>query len=83
MASKLSNPPPGFDELTVEKKLDYLESLCDRITDRPDAVPVPDWHLEVIEERLNKGQAGSQVNRSWDNFRDELRAKLRQREPAP
>jgi hypothetical protein len=31
MASKVSNPPAGFDELTVEEKLDYVESLWDRI----------------------------------------------------
>ena len=24
-------PPPGFDELSVEEKIDYLQSLWDRI----------------------------------------------------
>ncbi len=27
MAHKIPNPPPGFDELTVEEKLDYVQSL--------------------------------------------------------
>ena len=83
MASKVSNPPAGFDELTVEERLDYVESLWDRIAARPEAVPVPDWHLDVIEQRFNRGQAGSEDNRSWDDFRQELRAKLRQRRSAP
>ena len=81
MESKVANPPAGFDELTVEEKLDYLESLWDRITARPEAVPVPDWHLEVIEQRFHKGQAGSQDHRSWDDFREQLRHRQRQSAP--
>jgi len=38
MLSKVSNPPAGFDEPTVEEKLDYVEALWDRIAARP--VPV-------------------------------------------
>lgn len=44
MARKVSNPLAGFDNLTVEEKLDYVESLWDRIAARPEAVAVPDWH---------------------------------------
>ena len=59
MLSKVSNPPAGFDELTIEEKLDYVESLWDRIAAKPEAIPVPDWHLEVIEQRTREGQAGA------------------------
>jgi len=83
MANKVSNPPAGFDELTVEEKLDYVELLWDSIAARPETVAVPDWHLEVIEQRTHGGQAGSHDGRSWDDFREELRAKLRQRQSAP
>jgi putative addiction module component (TIGR02574 family) len=83
MASKISNPPAGFDELSVEEKLDYVESLWDRISATPESVAVPDWHLEVIEQRTNGGQAGSHDGRSWDVFREELRAKLRRRPSTP
>jgi putative addiction module component (TIGR02574 family) len=79
MLSKISNPPAGFDELTVDEKLDYIESLWDRIMAKPETVPVPDWHLEVIEQRTREGQAGAHHGRSWDDFREDLRAKLRQR----
>jgi putative addiction module component (TIGR02574 family) len=79
MPSKVSNPPAGFDDLTVEEKLDYVESLWDRIAAKPKGVAVPDWHLEVIEQRTREGQAGSRDARSWDDFREELRNNLRQR----
>ena len=81
--SKVSNPPAGFDDLTVEEKLDYVESLWDRITAKPEAIAVPDWHLEVIEQHRHEGAADSRNGRSWDDFREELRTKLRQRRPTP
>lgn len=81
MASKIPNPPPGFDELSVAEKLDYVQSLWDRIAAKPETVPVPDWHLEVIDERLAKSQKPG-AGRSWDELREELRAKLRQRKPS-
>ena len=77
MASKISNPPAGFDELTVEEKLDHVESLWDRIAAKPETVSVRDWHFEVIEQRTRDGRAGAPQGRSWDDFREELRAKLR------
>ena len=83
MLSKVSNPPAGFDELTIEEKLDYVESLWDRITAKPETIAVPDWHLEVIEQRTHEGQAGSHRGRSWDDFREELRGKLRQHRSRP
>ena len=82
MADKIPNPPPGFDELTVEEKLDYVQSLWDRIAAKPEAIPVPDWHLQVIEERMNENQANPRAGRSWGEFREELRARLRERKPS-
>ncbi|MGH8247118.1 MAG: addiction module protein [Gammaproteobacteria bacterium] len=77
MAHKVPNPPPGFDDLSVEEKVDYVQSLWDLIAAKPDTVPVPDWHREVINERLNEAKPGS--GKSWDQVRNDLRAKLRQR----
>lgn len=80
MGQKIPNPPPGFDELSVEEKLDYVQSLWDRIAAKPEAVPVPDWHLQVIDERL-ANEAHFRAGRSWDEFREELRTKLREHKP--
>jgi putative addiction module component (TIGR02574 family) len=50
-------PPPGFDELSVDEKIDYLQSLCDRIAATPETIPFPDWHREVLDERLRDLEA--------------------------
>jgi putative addiction module component (TIGR02574 family) len=57
MAQSLPIPPPGFDALSVEEKIEYVNSLWDRIAIRPEEVPVPDWHRQILEERLARDDA--------------------------
>jgi hypothetical protein len=45
-------PPPGLDDLSVDEKLEYLELVWNRVATTPEALAVPDWHREVISERL-------------------------------
>jgi putative addiction module component (TIGR02574 family) len=52
MSQTLPIPPPGFDTLTVEEQIASVQSLWDHIAARPEAIPVPDWHREVLAERL-------------------------------
>jgi putative addiction module component len=52
MSSKIPFPPAGFDELSLEDQIEYVQDLWDKITSRPEEVPVPDWHVEIIKERL-------------------------------
>ena len=45
-------PPPGFDNLSVEEKIEYLELLWNRIAATPETLPIPEWHREVLRGRL-------------------------------
>ncbi len=76
MTIKLPLPPPGFDELTFEDKIDYLQSLWDRIAAKPEQVPVPDWHRQVLHERIASHEANPEQGRSWEEIREEIRSKL-------
>lgn len=77
MPTNVPLPPPGFDELSVEEKLDYLELLWDRITTDADAIPVPDWHREILDERLKDLDATPDAGDSWDVVQERLRASLK------
>jgi hypothetical protein len=41
MANSVPLPPPGFDQLSVDEQIDYVQSLWDRIAASSDQVPVP------------------------------------------
>jgi len=79
MPKPIAIPPPGFDELSVEEQIAYVQSLWDRIAATPDQVPVPEWHREVLDERLKDHVANPNAGESWDVVRDRLRGKLRPR----
>ena len=79
MARPLPLPPPGFDDLSVEEKLDYVQSLWDRIVAHPDEIPVPEWHREIIEDRLAAHRADPGAARPWNEVREELLDELRNR----
>jgi len=74
--AKLTDTIAANLQLSIEEKLDYVQSLWDRIGAKPATVPVPDWHFQVIKEQLSQTQ---KAGRSWDEFREEVRPKLRER----
>lgn len=70
-------PPPGFDELSPEEQLDYINALWHRLVTHAESVPVPDWHREIVAERLAEYRAGKAgKGRSWAEVRKDLQAEL-------
>jgi putative addiction module component (TIGR02574 family) len=79
MARTLPIPPPGFDDLSVEERLDYVQSLWDRIFARPDEIPVPDWHQRILDDRMAAHRADPAAAVPWDEVREDLLEKLKNR----
>src|SRR5436190_5198386 len=52
MEHALPIPPPGFDDLEVDQQIEYVQALWDRIAAKESAIPVPEWHREILDERL-------------------------------
>ena len=46
--------PPGFSQLPKAEQVRYLQALWDQISTYPDEVPVPESHLQLAEERLQR-----------------------------
>jgi putative addiction module component (TIGR02574 family) len=70
-------PPPGFDELSPDQKLEYIQALWDRFAEHPEEVPVPQWHRDVLGERLAAYHRGEGKSRPWPEIREELLTRLR------
>ena len=69
-------PPPGFDELSVDEKIDYLQSLWDRIAATPETIPVSEWHREILDERLKDLEADPAAGDGWEVVQERLRKKF-------
>jgi putative addiction module component (TIGR02574 family) len=76
MSRPLPDPPPGFDDLSVDEQIDYLQSLWDRVTAAVDKVPVPAWHTEIIRRRVAELDAAPESSVPWDEARDEVARRL-------
>ena len=76
MSKPLPNPPPGFDDLSVDEQIEYLQSLWDRVTAAADKVPVPAWHTEIIRKRVAELEADPDSAVPWDQAREEIVRRL-------
>jgi putative addiction module component (TIGR02574 family) len=70
-------PPPGFDQLSADEKLEYVQALWESVSERPEDVPVPDWHRDVVVERLAAHRRGDTTSRPWSEVREDLLTRLR------
>jgi putative addiction module component (TIGR02574 family) len=76
MPTPIPFPPPGFDDLSTDEKIDYLALLWDRITTRSATIDVPEWHREVIAERLHDLDSDPNSGDPWYVVQKRLRERL-------
>lgn len=72
MAWPLPFPPSGFDELSADEKIVYVQALWDRIGASHGDELIPDWHLEIVRERLAEHRAHPEAVIPLEEFRDEM-----------
>jgi putative addiction module component (TIGR02574 family) len=79
MAKTVSIPPPGFEELTPDEKVQYVQDLWDYVVADASKVPVPDWHRRILDERLAEYHAALHEGTPWPQVRDQLLRELAER----
>jgi len=72
MASKIPFPPPGFDDLSVDEQAEYASELWDRVTLREHEINVPDWHMEIVQERLARYERDGMEGISLEDLEKQL-----------
>jgi putative addiction module component (TIGR02574 family) len=72
MSSPSQFPPPGFDQLSYEEQLDYVEQLFDYVTSNAKYVEIPEWHRAILEERMARYRKIGFVGTPWEEFKQEL-----------
>ena len=72
MSSQLPIPPPGFDQLSREEQLDYIEGLLNYASSGKQYAEIPDWHREILEERMAYYREVGFEGTPWEEFKQEL-----------
>jgi putative addiction module component (TIGR02574 family) len=76
MSESTPNPPPGFDDLPIEARIEYVQFLWDRIAASAHDVPVPQWHSDMLKRRLRELEADPSIAVPWPEARDRIRGRL-------
>ncbi len=63
-------------DMTLQEKLDAMESLWEDLVRTPEAIESPAWHKEVLDKRLRKLQEGESQFIDWETAKEALRKKL-------
>lgn len=61
-----------LDQMTIEEKLRVMEALWDDLCCR-DAVPVPQWHRDILDERSRLIEEGKAEFIDWETAKKQIR----------
>ena len=63
----MTNPLEEILKLSLQEKIMAVEAIWDSIAEEADALPVPQWQKEIIEERLRHYDPAS--GKSWEEVK--------------
>lgn len=77
MSTLAKLPAPGFEELSIDEKIEYVQSLWDHISADAATVPVPAWQKEMLEERLAELDAHPDSVVPWEEVFDRVSREMK------
>lgn len=67
---------PAIENMTVTEKLALMEKLWSDLSRRPQDIPFPAWHGQVLAERIAAVRDGRTDFIDWDVAKKRLRERL-------
>ena len=67
----------SLESMTVQEKLVLMERLWDDLSRRPDGVLPPEWHGDVLAERIAAVREGRTSFVDWEEAKGRLRDRLK------
>ena len=64
-----------LEKMSVEEKLEAMESLCDDLCSKAGAVSSPAWHEDVLAERDVMQKRGDDRFEDWEAAKRTIRTK--------
>lgn len=65
-----------LDKMTVTQKLQMLEAIWDDLSRNPADIPSPDWHGDILAQRIKAVEEGQSSFQDWEEAKKELRSQL-------
>ena len=62
--------PNGFEQLTKDEQIDYVQNLWDLILTTSSEITSPEWHIEIVCDRI-ASQDSTQLS-TWKETKQRL-----------
>ena len=72
MSRSLELPPAGFEALSIEEQIACVQSLWDHIAAHAVRLPVPDWHRQILAQRLAQHRDNPADGKTWSEVEVEI-----------
>lgn len=59
------------------EKLALLEALWIELSSEPDQIEVPQWHKDILDERMREAESGSVEIIDWEVAKQQIKEKIR------
>jgi len=63
---------PQVQKLSLGEKLSLVEELWDEITEAGEAIPLPEWHKQALEESLTAYRENPREGSPWEAVRAKI-----------
>ncbi len=61
-----------LDKMSVEEKLRLIEVIWEDLARKPDEIPSPEWHREVLEECRRRAESGEEKFLDFEEVKKDL-----------
>ena len=58
--------------MSISEKIQVMELVWESLRQRPDDLPSPEWHRQVLEERTRRLTSGEATVSTWDEAQKRL-----------
>lgn len=66
-----------LDQMSVEEKLQVMETIWADLSRDPEGLESPGWHKEVLEETQKRVESGEAVFSDWEKAKTSIRDRFK------
>ena len=68
----ISNADISIDGLSTQQKISLMERIWSDLSQRPEELPTPAWHGDILERRRQSDLSGEKDFENWDDVKKRL-----------
>ncbi len=63
--------------MPLPEKLALLEAVWSELSSEPDQIEIPQWHKDILDERMRAGENGTAELIDWEVAKEQIKKMIR------